>query len=302
MATIVLPEITRALYPFKSHFLALSDGKQMHYVDEGPEDGEPLVFVHGYPTWSFMYRAALVYYAARGFRCLAMDHIGYGLSDKPPNRHYHTVQRHIANLAEFFAALNLKNVTLVMEDWGGPFALGYAVQNPSNVRRLVIMNSWVFQDTYPPRLSPLIRLGIRPGLGELLLGTLNLTLSIWLQRTTMRRLSEAVMASYRAPFREARSRAALIQFPRMISTTPVHPCAPQLRAIEQALPALHSAPALILWGKEDPIFLPGLAEHWQKMLARARGPVLIEGAGHFLLEDAPEAVIEQLDRFLEYAS
>ncbi len=110
------------------------------------------------------------------------------------------------------------------------------------------------------------------------------------------------MASYRAPFREARSRAALIQFPRMISTTPVHPCAPQLRAIEQALPALHSAPALILWGKEDPIFLPGLAEHWQKMLARARGPVLIEGAGHFLLEDAPEAVIEQLDRFLEYAS
>jgi haloalkane dehalogenase len=299
MATVVLPETTRTLYPFKSHYLTLSDGKRMHYIDEGPEDGEVLVFTHGYPTWSFAYRAFIVYYAAHGYRCIAMDHIGCGLSDKPSNRGYHTLRRHIHNLMECIHTLELRDITLVMEDWGGPFGLGYAVRHVTNVRRLVIMNSWAFQDSYHQRLSSLVRWMTKPGIGELLFGTLNLAFPMVMQRGTARQLSEAVLTAYKAPFRDARNRAALYQFPRMINTSPSHPSAPLMREIEQGLAQLASIPALIVWGRTDPFFTPDVAQHWKSMLARAEGPVLLDAAGHFVTEDDPEGVIQHLDALLD---
>lgn len=301
MATVVLPETTRTLYPFKSHYLTLSDGKRMHYIDEGPEDGEVLVFSHGYPTWSFAYRAFIVYYAAHGYRCIAMDHIGCGLSDKPSNRGYHTLRRHIHNLMECIHTLELRDITLVMEDWGGPFGLGYAVRHVTNVRRLVIMNSWAFQDSYHQRLSSLVRWMTKPGLGELLFGTLNLAFPLVMQRGTARQLSEAVLTAYKAPFRDARNRAALYQFPRMINTSPSHPSAPLMREIEQGLAQLASIPALIVWGRTDPFFTPDVAQHWKSMLARAKGPVLLDDAGHFVTEDNPEGAIQHLDALLDVA-
>lgn len=302
MATAVLPETTRALYPFKLRFLPLSDGQQMHYVDEGPPDGEPLVFLHGYPMWSFAYRALIVYYAAMGYRCVAMDHIGYGLSDKPTSRSYHTLRRHIHNVMECLTTLDLRDVTLIMEDWGTAFGLGYAVRHPANVRRLVIMNSWVFQDTFEQRVPALVRLVTWPGVGELLLGALNLAFPLGLQRWTARQLSAAVMMAYRAPFREARQRTALVQFPRMISRSPHHPSASMMREIESGLSALHKTPALIVWGQSDPIFPPELAHHWKQALPRARGPHLIAGARHFLTEDDPDRLTLLLDAFLAETS
>ncbi|MBI5958013.1 MAG: alpha/beta fold hydrolase [Chloroflexi bacterium] len=299
MATVTLPETTRALYPFKSHFLTLSDGKRMHYVDEGPEDGEALVFVHGYPMWSFIYRALLVYYAAQGFRCVAMDHIGYGLSDKPSAGAYHTLRRHTHNLVECLAALDLRQITLVMEDWGGPFGVGYALRQTPNIRRLVLMNTWAFQDTYTHWLYPLIRFSTRRGLGDLLFRSPNLLFSLGVQQWSGRRLSAAVLTAYKGPFREARHRASLIQFPRMISTTPLHPSAPDMRTLEQGLASLKGIPALILWGEENQLFPPEIAHHWKKMLPRAKGPLFIPQARHFLTEDNPDTVIQQLDYFLE---
>lgn len=299
MATVVLPETIRALYPFESRYLTLSDGKRMHYVDEGPHDGEVLVFLHGYPLWSFVYRAFLVYYAAQGFRCIAMDHIGFGLSDKPTGRRYHTLRRHIHNLIECFQALDLHDLTLIMEDWGGPLGLGYAIRHPDNVRRLVIMNSWVFQDTYPNRLHRLVNLATKPGVGELLFGTLNLIFTLGVQRWTRRQLSGAVLAAYKTPFRDARHRTALVQFPRMISTTPTHPSAPLMREIEAGLETFSRIPTLLLWGEDDPLFPPDVAHHWKRMIPRARGPVIIADASHFLGEDNPDAVIQHLNAFLE---
>ncbi|MBN1202879.1 MAG: alpha/beta fold hydrolase [Anaerolineae bacterium] len=296
MATVVLPETTRALYPFKSHFLTLSDSKRMHYIDEGPKDGETLVFVHGYPTWSFLYRALVVYYAARGFRCVAMDHIGYGLSDKPPGKNYHSMRQHIHNLLDCLSMLELQDVTLVMQDWGTPLALGYAIRRAANVRRLVIMGSWVFQETLPHRLHPLVKWATTPGLGDLLFNMLGLSVGLWLQTGTTRRLSPLVMAGYKAPFPDSRSRKALIQFPRMISTTLTHPSAPLMIEIERGLDTLQHIPTLIIWGKADPFFTPDIAYHWKALMPHARGPVLLD-AGHFLLEDDPEAVIHYLDDF-----
>lgn len=299
MATAVLPEPSRALYPFRSQFVTLSDGRQMHYVDEGPPDGELLVFVHGYPTWSFTYRALLVYYAARGYRCVAMDHIGFGLSDKPTGGRYHTLRRHIHNLQELITVLQLKDLTLIMEDWGGPFGLGYTIRHCANVRRLVVMNSWAFQETYPPRLERLVRLVTLAGVGEFLFRTLNIAPTTFLQRVTARGLTPAVMSGYRAPFRENRSRTALVQFPRMIATGPEHPSALALREIERGLAELEHIPTLLVWGARDPIFPPDVARHWRRHMLSAHGPHLIEGAGHVLAEDAPEELIAHLDTFLE---
>lgn len=299
MATVVLPDIVRALYPFKSSFVTLSDGKRMHYVVEGPEDGEVLVFLHGYPTWSFAYRALLVYYGALGYRCIAVDYIGCGLSDKPPSRRYHTLRQHIQNLFECLALLDLRAITLVMEDWGGPLGLSYAIQHPENVKRLVIANAWAFQESYPNRLDSMVRWATQPGIGELLFGTFNLALNLVMQRWTARQLSEAVLMAYRAPFRDSHHRAALIQFPRMISTSPDHPSAAIMRGIEQELPTLRHIPTLILWGKENPVFPPDVAAHWKTMLPRAKGPFLLEPARHLLAEDAPDAIIQHLNAFFD---
>lgn len=302
MATVVLPETTRTLYPFKSHYLTLSDGKRMHYIDEGPEDGEVLVFAHGYPTWSFSYRALIVYYTAHGYRCIAMDHIGCGLSDKPTARQYHTLRRHIHNVIECIDTLELRDVTLVMEDWGGPFGLGYAIRHVENVKRLVITNSWAFQDSYHQRLNSVVRWMTKPGIGELLFGTLNLAFPLVMQRGTARRLSAAVLTAYKAPFRDPRNRAALYQFPRMINTSPNHPSAPLMREIEQGLAQLASIPTLIVWGKVDPFFAPDVAHHWKSLLPRARGPILLDNAGHFVAEDDPEGMIQHLDALLDATS
>jgi len=299
MATVMLPETTRALYPFKSHYLTLSDGKRMHYVDEGPDDGEVLVFVHGYPMWSFMYRALIVYYAARGYRCVAMDHIGFGMSDKPTVRRYHTVRRHIHNLLECLNTLNLSDVTLIMENWGVPLALGYAIRRTENIKRLVIMNSWVFQDTLSHPMHPLVRVVTRPGLGELLFGVLNLAFPLGVQRWTARQLSAAVLNAYRAPFRDARNRMALVQFPRMISTAPHHESASMMREIETGLSQFKSTPALIVWGEDDPIFPPEIAHHWKTLLPRAKGPVMIPHARHYLAEDDPDRLTQHIDAFLD---
>ncbi len=299
MATVVLPETTRALYPFKSQFVTLSDGQRMHYVDEGPEDGPVLIFLHGYPTWSFLYRAFLVYYAAMGFRCIAVDHVGYGLSDKPGGKQYHTLRRHIHNLIECLTLLDVHDLSLIMEDWGGPIALGYTLRRTENVRRLVIMNSWAFQDTYTNPLPTLARIAIQPVIGELLFGSLNLAFAMGVQRWTTRQLSPAVLTAYKAPFRDRRSRTALVQFPRLISTTATHPSAASMREIEDGLAGLKDIPALLLWGEDDPVFLPDVARHWKVMMPRAKGPVFVKHAGHILAEDDPDAVIQNLNRFLD---
>ncbi|RPI97311.1 MAG: alpha/beta fold hydrolase, partial [Chloroflexi bacterium] len=214
-------------------------------------------------------------------------------------RRYHTLQQHIQNLAELLKRLNLRPMTLIMEDWGGPFGLSYAIQQPDHIRRLVISNTWAFQDSYAHRLERLVKWTTRPGIAELLFGTLNLTLNVVLQRWTARQLSETVLSAYKIPFRETRQRAALVQFPRMVNITPEHPSAATMRAIESGLASLRDIPALILWGKEDPIFPPDVAAHWKTMLPRAAGPHLIESARHLLTEDAPDAMIEHLNAFFE---
>lgn len=299
MATPELPETTRALYPFASHFFTLSDGTRMHYIDEGPPEGDVLVFLHGYPLWSFEFRALVIYYAAQGWRCIALDHAGYGLSDKPTAKQYHTLTQHAANLTEFIDGLELHDVTLVMEDWGGPLGLSYALAHLDNIRRLVLINTWAFQDTYEHPLHPFLRMVTSRGMGDVLFGTFNLAFALGVQRWTRRPLSSSVMTAYRAPFREGRSRTALVQFPRMINTSNTHPSADAIRAIESQFDQLRRVPTLLLWGDSDPLFPPDVAAHWKAMLPRAHGPIMLDDTGHFPTEEDPNTLSIHLDQFLD---
>ena len=131
--------LDRNLYPFQPHFLELKMGR-LHYVDEG--QGETLLMVHGNPSWSFGYRH-LIQGLADQYRCVAPDHIGFGLSDKPFSWSYKPADQ-AANLRTFIERLGLENITLIVQDWGGPIGLSYAVEQPENIRRLVIMNTWMW--------------------------------------------------------------------------------------------------------------------------------------------------------------
>src|SRR5688572_6908616 len=130
--------LNRKEYPFKSNFLPLDAG-QLHYLDEG--SGEPIVMVHGTPAWSFLYRN-LVKELSRNYRCIVPDHLGFGLSDKPKHWSYKP-EAHAQNLKILINYLELKNITLVVHDFGGPIGLHYALEHPENIKRLVIINTWM---------------------------------------------------------------------------------------------------------------------------------------------------------------
>jgi haloalkane dehalogenase len=177
--------------------------------------------------------------------------------------------------------------------------LGYAIRRRDNIKRLVIMNSWAFQGSYFHRLHPLLRLATRPWIGEFLLGTLNLVINYGFQRATLRDLPPSILAGYRAPFHDVHNRTALYQFPRMISTAPSHPSTPMMREIEHGLAKLQMIPALLVWGEQDAIFSPDVADRWKELMPRAKGPYLLK-ARHFLPEDDPEGVLQHLDIFLSH--
>jgi haloalkane dehalogenase len=134
-------------YPFASHYHDWQD-LRMHYLDEGPRDGPVMLLLHGMPTWSYLYRDIIPPLVAAGFRCIAPDHMGFGKSDKPTDIHWYTIARHTEILTTLITALDLKDVTLVCQDWGGPTGLAQAVNMPERFSRLVIMNTWLHFPEY----------------------------------------------------------------------------------------------------------------------------------------------------------
>jgi haloalkane dehalogenase len=134
-------------FPFDSRTIEI-DGLQMAYVDEGPSDAPVVLMVHGMPTWSYLYRHMISSFCEAGFRCIAPDHIGFGRSDKPIDPDWYSIARHTANLSKLITELNLSNITLVVQDWGGPIGLAQYAAFPERFSRLVIMNTWLHHQTY----------------------------------------------------------------------------------------------------------------------------------------------------------
>jgi haloalkane dehalogenase len=275
-------------FPFRPHYVEL-DGLRLHYLDEG--QGEPLLLLHGEPTWSFLYRRMIPPLRGR-FRCVAPDYIGFGRSDKWTEVGAYSVARHFAFLEGFVAALDLRQITVVVQDWGGPLGLHYAIRHPDRVARLVILNTGLLSGE-PGTLSP----GLESW-REYVARTPDLPIGLILKRAVGKRyeLAPEVVAGYDAPFPTPESKAGARAFPAIIPTSPDAPGAAQMRETKAAL-AKWDKPALVCFSDADPIFPPQVGEALARLIPGGRF-ALIRGAGHFLQEEKGPEIAEEILRFV----
>lgn len=286
------------LYPFEDQWFRLSDGTQMHYVEMGRAGlrRPTVLLLHGSPTWSFLYRDFIAP-LARHARVVAVDHVGFGRSDHPTDPHYHSLDRHIRNLEELVAGLGLKRIVPVVQDWGGPIGLGFAGRHPDLIAGLAVMNTWAFTHAVPVRLPRILKVLRSRGVGEWLIGRRNLYVERFIPKYTERDLPEAVMEAYRHPFPTRASREALVQFVRMVPDGPGHKDWHTMADVEHNLAEL-DVPARILWAANDPAFGRRHALAFRDLLPAHPEPTFFPGAGHFLQEDIPGALVSEIRDFV----
>ncbi len=283
-----MKNVSPELYPFQSHFLGL-DGHNLHYLDEG--QGEVFLMLHGNPTWSFYYRHLVT--ALRGhYRCVVPDHMGCGLSDKPQDYPY-TLERHIQNVVQLVRFLGLKDITLVVHDWGGAIGMGLATRHPELIKRIVVMNTAAFvSDDIPGRIA-LCRNKL---FGEWLVRELNGFAWPATFMTTKKRLPKVVRRAYLAPYDSWGNRVAVARFVQDIPLEENHPSRATLAEIERKLPQV-KAPMLIVWGGRDFCFHDGFFQRWLSFFPGAEAHYLPD-TGHYVLEDSPGEVLDRLVPFL----
>jgi haloalkane dehalogenase len=281
----------RSLFPFEPHWLRVG-AHRLHYLDEGPRDAPPLLLLHGNPTWSFYWREAVRRFRGR-FRVIAPDHLGCGLSDKPQDWSYRLAD-HVANVERLVSELGLDGVTLVVHDWGAAIGMGFATRHPDRVARLVVTNGAAFRSRRIPLRIAACRV---PGLGPLAVRGLNGFALAALGMATAKGLDAPVAAGLLAPYSSWAERIAILRFVQDIPMRPSHPSWPTLAAIEEGLQRLAGKPALILWGERDWCFTPAFREEWQRRFPAALVTRFAD-AGHYVMEDAREGLLEALERFL----
>ena len=281
--------VDRTAYPFESHFFETPAGR-LHFVDEG--DGSPVVMVHGNPTWSFLYRD-LIKRLSPGHRCIAVDHLGFGLSDKPRGWSY-LPQDHAANLEALIDALELLDITLVVQDWGGPIGLSYAVAHPDNVARIVLMNTWswpVSRDPYYIAFS-----GFMGGpIGRTLIRRYNFFAGTMMRRLfgDKTRLTPAAHAQYLRALPTPADREGCLVLPKQIVAA-----SPWLGRLWSGMPALAGKPVLIVWGMKDIAFRGKELRRWEVAFPEAH-VVRLATVGHFVQEEAPDELAQAVGSFLE---
>lgn len=289
-----LPENIRALYPFASHVLQTPGGHRMQYLDEG--EGEPIVFLHGNPTWSFFYRHLVL--GLRGkYRCIVPDHIGCGLSEKPQTGFSYQLKDHIANVVALLEHLKIERFSLVVHDWGGAIGCGVATQMPERVRALQVMNTAAFRSTRIPARIALCR---APLIGELMVRGLNVFAGSATFMAATKKLSPAVKAGFLFPYNNWANRIATHRFVVDIPTQPAHPSYETLVEIENGLERLKHLPMHILWGGRDFCFNDSFYQEWCARFPQAQTHYL-PGANHYLLEDAPNETLAHTKAFFAQA-
>jgi haloalkane dehalogenase len=267
-------------------------GLWMAYVETGPAGGEPVLLLHGEPSWSFLYRTVMPVLAEAGFRAIAPDLIGFGRSDKPAAITDHSYARHVEWVRAFaFDRLDLRGLTLVGQDWGGLIGLRLVAEHPDRFARVVAANTGLPTGDQP---MPDVWLRFR----DVVLGTPALSVSRLVQAGCQTRLPAAVLAAYDAPFPDESFMAGPRAMPRLVPTSPSDPAAPANRAAWERL-AAWDKPFLVAFSDRDPI-TGGMAPLLKQAIPGAAGldhPV-ITGAGHFLQEDAGQRLGEVISAFL----
>ncbi len=273
-----------ALYPFAAHTLNVGPGR-LHYLDEGA--GKPVVMVHGTPSWSFLYRH-LVRALSSEYRCVAPDNLGFGLSDQPAGFAY-TPAAHAENLETFINTLGLKDIVLVVHDFGGPIGLSYALKHPENVRALVVMNTWLWHN------RPLERAGklLANPVGKFLYKQLNfeaLLLRLVFADKTV--LTKKLLRHYLGPFPTPASREPLFALVNTLEASNAW-----FDALWAERAAVADKPALLVWGVKDKLVPVSFLARWQELFTNAETREL--DAGHFVQEEAGERVGQAVKEFLK---
>ncbi len=274
-------------FPFQPRYFEW-DGIRMHYLDEG--SGDPVVLLHGEPTWSFLYRKVIPPLVASGYRCIAPDYVGLGRSDKPVDDEFYTYDMHTSSVAALLGSLELSAATVVGQDWGGPIGLRYAVEHPEVVTRLVVLNTGLFtgrgsmSDTW---------MQFREWVGR----TPDLPVDFLMSRSQAHPWGEDVLSAYNAPFPSSAHKAGIRRFPMMVPLDAGDPGAAEMMRVREKL-ATWKRPAYILFSTGDPIFSTRTGERLAELIPGADGLDTIEGAGHFLQEDQGEEVGTRIARWL----
>ena len=276
-------------YAFEPHYLE-QEGLRMHYVDEG--SGTPVLMLHGEPTWAFLYRKLIPAFAGVA-RALAPDYFGFGRSDKPTSSEDYSYDFHYASIERFAAALDLREATVVVQDWGGPIGLRLAVDHPERVARLVILNTGIGAGRAPSEEWLRFREFVRRVGTDLVPGRL-------IRISAVTELADEVVEAYNAPFPIPESKAGPLAFPEHVPTELDHPNAATMLEVRAALEQW-DRPALVLFSDSDPIFTPRAAERMAALIPGAGPAEIVEGAGHFLQEEKGEEIAERIVRFLEEA-
>lgn len=276
-------------YPFKANYCDVGDGIRMHYVDEGPKNGQPILMLHGEPSWSYLYRKMIPLCVVAGHRVIAPDLIGFGKSDKPSRIEDYTYGRHVGWLHALVAILNLDRITLVAQDWGSLLGLRLAAEAQDKFARIVVGNGML--PTGDQKIAPAFFIWqafakyspILPISGIVQLGT-------------RRKLSAAEKAAYDAPFVNHRYKAGTRAFPLLVPTKPNNPASQANREAWKVLERWQK-PFLTTFSDGDPI-TRGADSYLQKRIPGAKGqPHITLRGGHFLQEDSPAefaAAINQL--------
>jgi haloalkane dehalogenase len=260
-------------FPFAPHYREV-DGLRLAHIDEG--QGPPVLFMHGEPTWSFLWRRLIPPVVEAGFRAIAPDMAGFGRSDKPTDIGWYSYERHVALSATILDDLDLHGATIVVHDWGGPIGLRLAVEHPDRIERMVILDTGLF--TGSQRMTD-AWLAFR----DFVARTEDLPVGMLVRGACHTDPGDAVIAAYDAPYPNAASKAGARAFPLLI---PHAPDAPGAAAGQSVLEALREdrRPTLMLWGDSDPVLPPSVGERFAEAIGRPR-PQMIEGASHFLQED-----------------
>jgi haloalkane dehalogenase len=257
----------------------------MHYVDDG--SGPPtFLLLHGEPTSSFLWRNIIPRLPGRK---VAPDLIGFGRSDKPEEIGWYSYDRHVDSIRRLVVELDLDDITLVVHDWGGPIGLRFAVENPERVARLVILNTGIGGGSAPSETWLRFRTVVRELGGALDIGRL-------VEAGTTKGLDEETRAAYDAPFPTPESKAGALAFPELVPAEPDHPNTAPMNRVRDALRSW-DRPALVVWGADDAVLPVGIAHALVELIPGAEGPVLIDGASHFLQEDRPDEVANAILSF-----
>ena len=273
-------------YAFAPHYQD-HDGLRMHYVDEG--DGDPILLLHGEPTWAYLYRTMVPALSAAG-RVIAPDYFGFGRSDKPTRIEDYSYDAHFTSIERLVDALDLRAATVVVQDWGGPIGFRLAVERPDRVSRLVVLNTGIDPGRAPSEEWLRFRSFVRRVGPELLPGQL-------IRITCVNGLPDEVCEAYDAPFPVPESKAGVLAFPELVPTELEHPSTAKMLEVRDAL-GRWDRPALVLFSDSDPIFSPRAAERMAAHIPGAGPAEIVAGAGHFLQEEKGEEIAHRIVRFL----